>query len=323
MEQPPSAEQKNQNGHMNMKKLLLTLVAASVLLPLAAQTKPTQKEYSDRYNLLVSRLGAAGVGIETLLRKWERDYPEDAEMLLGKFSYYLTKSRTENYEVKDASKYLGIAPAITLKDSLGKNVNYFLVTSYDDEIFGKATQALDKAIELNGNRLDFRILKISALLDYEKESPDMALANLKSLIDYDGHGHPSWEYPGLVSDKDLFPAVMQDCCFAFYQIGTPASMEAFKELSEKMLSYYPDAAQYMTNIGSYYLVYKKDSKTALKMYNKVLKKHPDDYATIKNCVLLARNDKNVKLEKKYLPMLIKVTPDETEKASAQARLSAL
>ena len=50
------------------------------------------------------------------------------------------------------------------------------------------------------------------------------------------------------------------------------------------------------------------------MYNKVLKKNPDDYATIKNCVLLARNDKNVKLEKKYLPMLIRVTPDETEKA---------
>ena len=59
------------------------------------------------------------------------------------------------------------------------------------------------------------------------------------------------------------------------------------------------------------------------MYNKVLKKKPDDYAAIKNCVLLARKDKNVKLEKKYLPMLIKVTPDETEKATAQARLSVL
>ena len=116
---------------------------------------------------------------------------------------------------------------------------------------------------------------------------------------------------------------MQDCCFAFYRIATPSSYEAFKEVSEKMLSYYPDALQYMTNIGSYYLVGKKDSKTALKYYNKVLKKRPDDYATIKNCVLLARSDKNVKLEKKYLPMLIRVTPDETEKASAQARLSSL
>lgn len=308
---------------MNMKKLLLTLVAALTLLPLVAQTKPTQKEYLDRYNLLVSKLGATGVGIETLLQKWEKDYPDDTDMLIGKFSYYLTKSQTEKLEIKEGNRYLGAAPILTLKDSLDRDVNYFTVTNYDDELFGKATQAIDKAIELNQNRLDFRIYKISALLDYEKDSPDMALAGLKALIDYDGHAHPTWEYPGLVSDKELFPAVMQDCCFAFYQLGTPGGYEAFKDLSEKMLSYYPSATQYMTNIGSYYLVYKKDSKSALKMYNKVLKKNPDDYATIKNCVLLARNDKNVKLEKKYLPMLIRVTPDETEKASAQARLSAL
>jgi tetratricopeptide (TPR) repeat protein len=308
---------------MNMRKLLLALAMVVLALPLAAQVKPSQKDYLDRYNLLVSKLGVAGVGIETHLQKWEKDYPDDLDMLLGKFTYYYTKSRSESIEQKEGNRYLGEAPSLSLKDSLGNDVNYFIISSFDDELFGKATQAIDKAIELNQNRLDLRAFKISALLDYEKDSPDMALETLRSLIDYDGHGHPTWEYPGLVSDKDLFPAVMQDCCFAFYKIGTPTSYEAFKELSERMLSYYPDAIQYMTNIGSYYLVYKKDSKNALKMYNKVLKKHPDDYATIKNCVLLARNDKNAKLEKKYLPMLIKVTPDEMEKASAQARLSAL
>ncbi len=90
-----------------------------------------------------------------------------------------------------------------------------------------------------------------------------------------------------------------------------------------MLAYYPGNTVYMTNLGSYYLVCKHDSKSALKMYNKVLKKSPDDYTAIKNCVLLARNDKNTKLERKYLPMLIRVTSDETEKASARARLEAL
>ena len=309
---------------MNMKKLLLLTVAiVMAVLSASAQTKPTQKEYSDRYQLLVSKLGIDGVGIETLLQNWAKDYPDDTDMLLGKFSYYLTKSRSSTYEIKETNRYLGNEPIIQMKDSLGKNVNYFQINSYDDELFGKATQALDKAIELNQNRLDFRLFKMSALLDYEKDSPDMTLAGLKALIDYDGRSHPSWEYPGYVSDKNLFPSLMQDCCYAFFLIGTPSSYEAFKELSEKMLTFYPDAYEYTTNIGSYYLVYKKDSKTALKYYNKVLKKHPDDYPTIKNCVLLARKDKNVKLEKKYLPMLIKVTPDETEKAAAQVRLSSL
>lgn len=307
-----------------MKRILLTIaVVMAAILPSLAQTKTTQKEYLDRYNLLVSKLGAAGVGIETLLQRWEKDYPDDTDMLLGKFSYYLEKSRTDKYEVREGNKFLGRAPALTLKDSLGRDVNYFQISEFDDELFGKATQAIDKAIELNQNRLDFRLYKISGLLDYEKDSPDMALASLKSLIDYDGHSHPKWEYPGYEEDEDLFPSTMQDCCYAFFLIGTPTSFEAFRELSEKMLSYHPGSTDYMTNIGTYYLVCKRDSKNALKMYNKVLKKKPDDYAAIKNCVLLARNDKNVKLEKKYLPKLIQVTPDETEKASAQARLSAL
>ena len=308
---------------MNMKRILFTILTALTLLPLSAQTKTPQKDYLDRYQLLVSKLGAAGVGIETLLQRWEKDYPEDTDMLLGKFSYYLTKSQSSSIEVIDAQKYLGNTPALTLKDSLGRNVNYFQVINYDDELFGKATQAIEKAIELNPDRLDLRLFKISSLIGYEKDSPDMALAGLKALIDYNGHSHPVWEYPGVEASEDLFPSVMQEYCYAFFKIGTPHCFEAFKELSEKMLAYYPGNPVYMTNIGSYYLVFKHDSKSALKMYNKVLKKNPDDYTAIKNCVLLARSEKNAKLERKYLPMLVRVTPDETERASAQARLDAL
>ena len=308
---------------MNMKKIILSILTAVILLPLSAQTKPTQKEYLDRYQLLVSKLGTTGVGIETLLQRWGNDYPEDTDMLLGRFTYYLAKSQTSSIEVIDAAKYLGNAPTLTLKDSLGRDVNYFQVVSYDDELFGKATQAIEKAIELNPDRLDLRLFKISALIGYEKDSPDMALAGLKALIDYNGHSHPSWKYPGVETDEDLFPSMMQEYCYAFFKIGTPHCFEAFKELSEKMLAYYPGNTVYMTNIGSYYLVCKHDSKAALKMYNKVLKKKPDDYTAIKNCVLLARNDRNVKLERKYLPMLVRVSTDEAERLSAQARLDAL
>jgi hypothetical protein len=38
---------------------------------------------------------------------------------------------------------------------------------------------------------------------------------------------------------------------------------------------------------------------------------------------LARNDKNVKLEKKFLPMLIKYSTDDATKESAQVRLQSL
>ena len=308
-----------------MKKFLipaLVAVLVSIQFPAHAQ-KPSQADYLDRYTLLVNKLGVEGVGVETLLQRWGKDYPDDMDMLLGKFTYYLSKSQSNSMEKIDASKYLGEAPTLTLKDSLGNDVNYFQVTNYDDELFGQATQAIDKAIGLAQDRLDLRLYKIAALIGYEKGSPDMALSGLKELIDYDGHSHPTWIYPGLEPGPDLFPSLVQEYCYTFFRQATPASYEAFKEVSEKMAGYYPKNTVFLTNIGSYYLVYKHDSKNALKMYNKVLKKDPGDYTAIKNCVLLARNDKNKKLEKQYLAMLAKVTPDETEKLQAEARLKSL
>ncbi len=308
-----------------MKKYLLPALLAvifAVQFPARAQ-KPTQADYLNRYSLLVNKLGVEGVGVETLLQRWGKDYPEDLDMLLGKFTYYLSKSQSNRMETLDAQKYLGEAPTLVLKDSLGNDVNYFQVTDYDDELFAQATQAIDKAIGLNQERLDLRLYKIAALIGYEKGSPDMAVSGLKELIDYDGHSHPAWEYPGLESGPELFPSLVQEYCFTFFRQATPASYEAFKEVSEKMLGYYPKNTSFLTNIGSYYLVYKRDSKNALKMYNKVLKKDPGDYTAIKNCVLLARNDKNKKLEKKYLAMLAKVSPDETERQQAEIRLKSL
>lgn len=49
----------------------------------------------------------------------------------------------------------------------------------------------------------------------------------------------------------------------------------------------------------------------------------DDLTAIKNIVILARNSGNVKLEKKYLPLLEKYSTSESEKLSAKARLESL
>ena len=68
---------------------------------------------------------------------------------------------------------------------------------------------------------------------------------------------------------------------------------------------------------------KKDYKKALKYYNQVLKKHPDDVTAIRNSILLARAKKDVKLEKKYLAMMVQHGETEVDRASAQARLEAL
>ena len=70
-----------------------------------------------------------------------------------------------------------------------------------------------------------------------------------------------------------------------------------------MLDYYPSNVLFIDNVGSYYLVYKEDYKTALKYYNKALKINKQDETAIKNCIILARKKKDKKMEAKYQKML--------------------
>ena len=306
---------------MHMKRILFLAVLLCWGAAVLGQT--TAGDYKGRYDRLTAQVGASGLGVETLLKKWEHDFPDDPDLMMAKFSFFLDKSQTTYIDTLRQAKYLGNAPVLTLKDSLGTSLNYFQMTRFDDDLFRQASEAAEAAITSAPDRLDFRLYRISALIGYEKDSPDMAKADIKKLIDYHFTSHPKWEYPGLEVDDELFSASIQEYCVAFFKMGTPGTYAAFKEISEKMLSYKSDDLLFLTNLGSYQLVVQHDSKAALKTYNKVLKKDPDNYSAIKNCVLLARDSKNVKLEKKYLPALIRVTPDDTERASAQVRLESL
>jgi len=300
------------------KRIIVFLLAAITVLPAMAQE--TREQFETRYNTLVKNLGLAGVGIETLLERWEAAYPDDPQVYENRFLYFYEKSRSVEMSKIEADRYLGQAPALSLKDSLGNNVNWFEVYKFDDELFGKGIASVDQAIQMSPDRLDYRLAKITALTEYEKESPDMAAAELRALIDYNKVSNPKWEYPGVEVDKEFFDASIQDFCYIYFRNASPACYEAFREISQKMLDYDSGNVLFMDNMGSYYLVAKNDTKTALKYYNKVLKAKKDDLTAIKNCILIARRDKNIKLEKKYLPMMVKYADNDTDRNSAQARL---
>ena len=243
-----------------MKRILTFLVALALPLTLLAQTP--QEDYVRRYNNLVGRVGLAGVGVETLLDRWAEDYPEDLQQYLARFSFWFTKAQTTSVIQLPQDRYLGREPLLPMTDSLGRKNNFFEDTAYDDEMFGQALDALDKAIALEPKKLDLRLLRIDALTAYEKGSPDMALSALKALVDENYKQHPAWTHESL-------------------------------------------------------------DRKAQKYYDQVLKKHPDDNTAIRNGILLARNKKDVKLEKKYLAMMAQHGATETDKASASARLQAL
>lgn len=304
-----------------MKKILiLTVLLGSTLVAVAQSTK---EDYLRRYTNLVNRVGAAGVGVETLLDNWAADFPEDDQQMLARFSFCFARCQTSQVIELDQERYLGNAPLLPITDSLGKKHNYFEDILFDDDLFADAILSIDQAIAAKSWRLDYRFMKANATLAYEKESPDMTLQQLKALVDEHFTRHPAWVYETVdqIGDEE-FCAFMQDYCATLFRLGSDASAEAFKSLSEQLLKYRKNDALFMNNIGSYWLV-KKDYKKAVKQYEAVLKKHPGDITAIKNLLLTARTTKDVKLEKKYLPLMVQYGEKETDRLSAQARLEAL
>ena len=301
-----------------IKRIFMTLAALLTVLHMAAQTQ----DFERRYNLLVSQVGPAGVGIETLINNWAKADQDNDRMLTAKFHYYLTKAQRTEVVTKETKKYLGTDPVLSLKDSTGADVFYFQVLAYDDELFREAINAVDRAIEVYPERLDFRFMKTNAYVSYERESPDIALANLIGLTNDFVKGTEEWTYDGNPADAEFFADAMQEYCISFYTLATPSSYEAFRKLSEVMIGVYPSNMAFLSNIGTYHMLVKDDCKTALKYYNKVLKKNPSDYTAIKNSCLAARKLGNVKMEKKYLTMLAEHGTD-IEKAQAKARIDAL
>ena len=291
-----------------MKNRIL-LTAAALLLSLAALAQNTSEDYQRRFNGIVDRFGYDGVGIETLLDSWERDIPEDPMLWQARFLWCFNRARTVSYVQLDADRYLGNDPVLPFTDSLGRRQNFFEDVSYDPDLFALAEQAVVKAIQLKPDDLALRLAKVSALLAYERESPDIAVAELGGLVDYNWISRPSWTYLGEPVSQEDFLALVQTFCFQLFRLNTPVASEAFRGLSEKVLRYVPGHPLFMDNLGSYHFVFKNDTKTALKYYNKVLKAHPDDETALRNCLLIARRKGDAKMEKKYREKLAALKKD--------------
>ena len=293
---------------IRMKRISAALAAlVLVCTALPAQSVDWQKKYERQ----VKAVGLSGVGVETILDSWGAADSSSVDYLAARYAFWFDKSHSLVVEAHDSPRYLGMEPMFELSDSSKSNtVWYYQVDSFDDELFGRALRYLDKAAAAMPAELEYRVWKVSALMLYEKESPDMTLGLILSLIDEDRSTGQKWLYQGEEQDRDFFDGLIQEFCLNLFNLGTPQAREAFLKVSEKMLSYDRKSPVFMANVGSY-LMSVKEYKKALKQFDKVLKLDPDNDTAIRNCVTIARILRDDKLKSKYNPMLSRLSSGGT------------
>ena len=293
---------------IRMKRISAALAAlVLVCTALPAQSVDWQKKYERQ----VKAVGLSGVGVETILDSWGAADSSSVDYLAARYAFWFDKSHSLVVEAHDSPRYLGMEPMLELSDSSKSNtVWYYQVDSFDDELFGRALRYLDKAAAAMPAELEYRVWKVSALMLYEKESPDMTLGLILSLIDEDRSTGQKWLYQGEEQDRDFFDGLIQEFCWNLFNLGTPQAREAFLKVSEKMLSYDRKSPVFMANVGSY-LMSVKEYKKALKQFDKVLKLDPDNDTAIRNCVTIARILRDDKLKSRYNTMLSRLSSGGT------------
>lgn len=240
-----------------------------------------QSDFLARWQRQVRNVGYGGVGVETILDAWEAAEPDNLQMMEGRVNYHFDKNRTTRVISRSTPRYLGSKPLMTMRDTSGAPVYYYEDTVFDDEQFALCQKYIDRCIASYPYELVFRENKISTLLAYEKESPDLAYAELVSLVNLQ-KGRPSWTLMGEPVDEQAFIDDIMQYCYSLYSVGSAKGYECFRNISELMLKLYPKNADFTNNLGSYHLVAAGNPKQAVKYYKKTLKLDPDNEAALKN-----------------------------------------
>ena len=271
-------------------RLIITFFAALSCAMLLAQS--AGDDYLAKYQRQIRNAGVAGVGVQTIVDNWIAACPDDARAYEARFSYCFAKSRSTEVQPKNSERYLGQKPVLTLKDSTGRDVNYFQEDVFVDSLFASCLTSIDKALSLKPLELRYHFDKITAMLSYEKDCPDLSYDLVNSLIDsFVKNKGADWtlDNEALPEDRDeVFCQCIGEFCYTFFQVGSPSSYRYFLALSEKMNKLYPKNPVFLDNIGSYWQVAEKNDKKALKYYKKALKLDPQDYAALNNIRLINR-----------------------------------
>lgn len=256
------------------------IAAALLLLTLVGCSQPRESaDYKRTYDELCN--GTDDSKITSLISEWEEELPQDPEMYITAFNFYLQRSKQGGMRTTTEP---GEGENLQITDlKTKKPVGYLSYgETYNEQLFDKSINYLKRGIEKNPKRLDMYFGMIHSIAQRQRiEEQTQEILKMMSYAKKIDHNWLWKDGKSLSDDKEFMKRGIQDYIYdnMFDQAGT--NCNNIKLISEKLVEMYPNDVFGYSNMGSCNLM-QKNIDDALKYYSQAEKIDKTDVIILAN-----------------------------------------
>lgn len=254
-----------------------------------------------------------------ILKSWESDFPNDAELYTSYFNYYFVKAK---------SAIIVLSPdrpdgqSLELFDSLNQSSGFLgEKTIYANSYFNQGITKINKGIELYPDRLDMRFGKIYAY--GQKEEWDDFTSEIIVAIQYSVKNRNQWTWTLNEKKADgekFFLESLQNYQVQLYETGIDSLLLCMQAIAQEVLKYYPEHIESLSNLAISYLL-NKNYKEAIEFLLKAEKINPTDYIVLSNIAYAYKLNGDTQKSIEYYNKVIKYGDEASvEMAKQQIQL---
>lgn len=264
------------------------------ILPLliAICTTALCDEYKDEYIELLKEEEYKKLLLH--IQKWEEEKPEDPEMFIAYFNYYINRSKKAGVSLDTTPPDQDEKTLVFTDPNTGEVRGYISDRIiFDEEDVRRGTAHLDKGLELHPDRLDMHFGKIHILgeiVDF-KSQKEQLITVLK--ISEQNNNEWLWSDSKKLEDaKNFMMKNIQSRLRTIFELESEEAHNYIKEVSLEMIRIYPNHIYGYNNLGSI-SCFQKRFDDALNYYKRAEEIDPRDMIVLNNIAQLYRelNDK--------------------------------
>lgn len=223
----------------------------------------------------------------SILVQWMTAEPNNPDMTVAAFNYYVLLGRTEVLVMDDAEPSpFNNEDVLLIQDEEGNTVSYMSSDyRYDIENFELAMEIVSEGIELNPDRLDLRFGK--AYMLGETRNYDRHIEEIKKVLQRNIENKEAWlwmENEPVANVPEFLTESFHDYLSNLFYAGNDY-LDDVIEVAELILVQYPNSVIHRSNIGAAYYTL-GNYELAIENFKKANAVDPEDIVVLLNLAVI-------------------------------------